>query len=71
MVSLVWWVAPCIMCRSQPDSEVTSTSRQIQHAESAELADSVTNIRPNLISRISITGGCELEPGEVLTRRVR
>jgi hypothetical protein len=55
MVSLVWQVAPGIMCRSQPDSEVASTSRRIQHAESAELADSVTNIQPNLISRISIT----------------
>ncbi len=64
MVSLVWWVAPGIMCRSQPDSEVTSTSRWIQPAESAELADSVTDIQPDLISRISISG-------EVLTRRVR
>jgi hypothetical protein len=56
MVSLVWWVAPGIMCRSQADSEVTSTSRQIQHAESADLADSVTDIQPDLISRISISG---------------
>ncbi len=55
MVSLVWRVAPGIMCRSQPDSDVARTSRRIQHAESAELADSVTDIQPDLISRISIT----------------